>query len=217
MKTLHTFLIFTIFLGGLEAQTPIYSSLNGHSHNDYFQKQPFETAFEAGMGSIEADVFLVNDKLYVAHTESKINSARTLDNLYLKPIAEVVRTCKTYPMQIVIDVKSHAENTLNEIVRQVSAYPDVFNDNSPIKIVISGHRPKPEKWTSYPSFIQFDGRPNEHYTAQQWQRVGMVSDKFKHYTGRWPPNHPIPESFPSRVILQEAKAEWPSKQRPTGS
>jgi alkaline phosphatase len=188
MKTLLTFCFSSILMATAWTQTPVYSCLNGHSHNDYRQKQPFETAFEAGMGSIEADVFLEGNTLYVAHTASKINPTRTLDNLYLKPIVEAVRTCKNYPMQIVIDIKTHAETTLNEIVRQLSAYPDVFNDSSAIKIVISGHRPNPKKWLSYPCFIQFDGRPYEFYSPEQWERVGMVSDKFKRYANRWHKN-----------------------------
>ncbi|ULT27659.1 hypothetical protein KUH03_13685 [Sphingobacterium sp. E70] len=32
----------------------------GHSHNDYWQSQPFYTAYYAGMQSIEADIFLRN-------------------------------------------------------------------------------------------------------------------------------------------------------------
>lgn len=38
----------------LVSHTPL-----GHSHNDYYQNQPFQTAFEAGMGSIEADIYFM--------------------------------------------------------------------------------------------------------------------------------------------------------------
>jgi hypothetical protein len=37
---------------------------SSHSHNDYYQNQPFTTAFEAGMASIEADVFFMATRPY---------------------------------------------------------------------------------------------------------------------------------------------------------
>jgi alkaline phosphatase len=62
-----------------------------HSHNDYKQNIPFLTAYYAGAGSIEADVYLLNGKLYVAHERNEIAEDRTLDELYLKPLAALFR------------------------------------------------------------------------------------------------------------------------------
>ena len=42
-----------------------------HSHNDYAQKRPFWGAYEAGADSIEADVFLVDGELLVAHSRNE--------------------------------------------------------------------------------------------------------------------------------------------------
>ena len=38
-----------------------------HSHNDYAQELPFWYAYSSGASSIEADIFLRNNELYVAH------------------------------------------------------------------------------------------------------------------------------------------------------
>ena len=157
----------------------------GHSHNDYFQNQPFQTAFQTDMGSIEADVFLWNDNLFVAHTFFEIDEACTFDALYLQPIVFAVRSGKAYPLQLMLDVKTRAVATLNRISQELARYPDVFNEKSPIKIVISGNRPTPSVWNTYPAFIQFDGRPDENYTHEQWQRVGLVSDNFNNYKLWW--------------------------------
>ncbi len=162
-------------------QTP-YAAKNGHSHNDYEQKRPFKTAFEAGMGSIEADVYFVKNDLFVAHAASQIQPNRTLDSLYLQPLVEAIRNQKMYALSILIDIKSDAETTLQEVVAQIGRYPTAFNDSSLVTFVISGHRPPPEKWENYPKYILFDGRPNEVYTDAQWQHVGMVSDGFNNYT-----------------------------------
>jgi alkaline phosphatase len=185
MKCIFICAICMTFLGTCWTQTLNNSFLNGHSHNDYFQKQPFVTAFEAGMTSIETDVFLWNQNLYVAHTLFEIDWTCTFEALYVQPVVYAVRSGKAYPMQLMIDVKTGAEATLDIITRELARYPDVFNDKSMIKIVISGNRPTPSVWNKYPSYIQFDGRPNEVYTSEQWQRVGLVSDNFNAYKTTW--------------------------------
>ena len=69
----------------LSAQSRVYSSVeNVHSHNDYLQNVPFYTAYSARCASIEADVFLVDGELYVAHKENEINKARNC-LLYTSP------------------------------------------------------------------------------------------------------------------------------------
>jgi alkaline phosphatase len=163
------------------AQVTKYSSLNGHSHNDYAQKRPFATAFEARMGSIEADVFLINDTLYVAHDRKDIQPARTLENLYLKPLTTAIEAGKIYPLQFLIDIKTEADSTLRAIVRDIAHYPTIYKQNSLVAIVISGNRPKPVGWINYPNYILFDGRPSETYTPEQRQRIGLMSANYKQY------------------------------------
>jgi alkaline phosphatase len=71
-----------------------YSVGNAHSHNDYMQEIPFWQAYYANFGSIEADVFLVKGKLWVAHTEKELSSDRTLENLYLDNISKQIKLNK---------------------------------------------------------------------------------------------------------------------------
>jgi alkaline phosphatase len=185
VKTTLTLLLASIYVY-TQAQTGDFATVNGHSHNDYFQKKPFKVAFMAGMGSIEADVILKKNELYVAHCRFNIKSENTLNTLYIQPIVQAVRqgeTCE--PIQFLIDIKSNSVKTLAEIVRQLEQYPDVFNEKSLVKVIISGRRPKSCTWKDYPSFIQFDGRPYERYTPDAWQRIALISDKFKNYTSRW--------------------------------
>ncbi len=67
------------------ARQNIIRVADAHAHNDYMHPVPFYTAWDAGFGSIEADVFPVNGVLLVSHTKKAINRRRTLDSLYLKP------------------------------------------------------------------------------------------------------------------------------------
>ena len=179
-----SFIISILFSFNFWAQKPLNSSINGHSHNDYVQKRPFKTAFEARMGSIEADVFLINNNLYVAHEAKDINLKYTLENLYLKPIIQAIQIGKIYPMILLIDVKSQADSTLDVVMQQIARYPLFLNENCPVQFIISGNRPKPEKWVTYPTCILFDGRPNETYTPNEWQRVGIVSQSFEKYISK---------------------------------
>ncbi len=185
MKKFATSLfISTLFSFTFCSQKPLKSSINGHSHNDYAQKHPFKTAFKAQMASIEADVFLVNNNLYVAHEEKDIKPSNTLESLYLKPIIEAIQVGKAYPMILLIDIKSQADSTLDVVVQQIARYPLFLNEKCVVQFIISGNRPKPEKWATYPTFIQFDGRPNEIYQPEAWQRVGIVSQSFEKYTSK---------------------------------
>ncbi len=177
MKDALTLLFAFFIIPSLCAQKPI----NGHSHNDYEQKRPLKSAFEARMGSIEADVYLVNNQLYVSHEAKDINPSKSLDELYLKPLAKAIRKKKAYSMILLIDIKSQADSTLNVIVKQIAHYSAFHKANCPIQFVISGNRPLSAKWSSYPTFIQFDGRPYESYTPEQWERIGMVSESFGKY------------------------------------
>jgi alkaline phosphatase len=133
------------------------------------------------MGAIEADVYWVNNNLFVAHDAKDINPSKSLDKLYLKPLSKWVRKKKVYPLVLMIDIKSQADSTLEGIVKHISKYSLFLKEKSPIQFIISGNRPPPEKWSSYPHFIQFDGRPSENYTSEQWAYIGMVSESFGKY------------------------------------
>jgi alkaline phosphatase len=61
-----------------------------HSHNDYLQKKPFWTAYQAGAESIEVDVFLKNNTLFVAHSEKEIKEVNTLTAMYFEPISKLI-------------------------------------------------------------------------------------------------------------------------------
>ena len=118
----------------LSAQSRVYSSVeNVHSHNDYLQNVPFYTAYSARCASIEADVFLVDGELYVAHKENEINKARKLRNLYLNPIREQfeMNGGSGYPngksFQLLIDLKTDYKETMKVLEQQLLEYRDCFD------------------------------------------------------------------------------------------
>jgi alkaline phosphatase len=185
MKKIITLFCLLFFLF---VQAQEYSSSNIHSHNDYASKRPFYEAYSNEAGVIEADLFIVNNDLPVAHNFKDITASNTLKSLYLDPLSSKLKNLegKTYPdnkpLILMIDIKSEADATLKLIAQQLKTYPDLIS-NKNFKVVISGNRPNPENWKDYPEFIYFDGRLNENYTAEQLSRVEMISEDFKKITG----------------------------------
>lgn len=158
-----------------------YSVGNAHSHNDYMQEIPFWQAYYANFGSIEADVFLVKGKLWVAHTEKELSPDRTLESLYLENISKQIKRNKgnIYPdpnkkLQLLIDIKQDYKTTLSALIAVLKKYPEI-TENSGVKIVITGGRPQPADFKNYPNYLYFDGDLDKNYSPDQLKRVGMFS------------------------------------------
>lgn len=152
-----------------------------HSHNDYHQNIPFWNAFSNGLTSIEVDVFLENDSLFVTHGKSEIVRDRTIENLYLQPIQKVIdlKLGTLDKLQLLVDFKSEAYPTLNKLIATLQKYPVIINDPR-ISIVISGNRPKPEEYKNYPPYIHFDYQSLEKITEnEQWKKIALISLNFK--------------------------------------
>jgi len=172
----------------LSAQQIKYSVSNAHAHNDYVHALPFYTAYAAGFGSIEADVFLVDSQLYVAHNSKDIIRDRTLQSLYLEPLRNKIKNNHGHAyadqhknLFLLIDLKTKAEPTLRAVVELLKKYPQI-TDCKELKIVITGNQPDSSRMTSYPSWIWFDGNLNRNYSPAQLEKVALFSDNFKNYS-----------------------------------
>jgi len=183
-----------------------YSTADVHSHNDYENKIPFWTAYNHGFGSIEADIFLVGNNLFVGHDTLEIKSGRTLQHYYLDPIRSMIRKNhgSVYPdkkrkLELLIDVKTEAYSTLNRLVEILRAYPSLITNRN-LRFIISGERPEIKDYKNYPPFILFDGRLHASYDARSIQKVGLISDDFSNYS-HW--NGIVPISKDEELKLKE--------------
>ncbi len=155
-----------------------------HSHNDYLQNIPFWKAYAAGATSVEADVFLREGSLYVAHTQEEIDMGRNLENLYLQPIQKSINMGLGFdrPIQLLIDIKSEPYSTLTAIVKTLEQYPKIIADTN-ISIVISGKQPKISEFPDYPSYILFDYQSiNPVENPSVLNKIGLVSLSFKKFS-----------------------------------
>src|SRR3954470_14608888 len=75
----------------LSTQAQVVPLTRVHAHNDYEHKRPLFDALDHGFCSVEADIYLVNGQLLVAHDRSQVKPDRTLQSLYLDPLRERVR------------------------------------------------------------------------------------------------------------------------------
>src|SRR5437773_8402832 len=81
--------LFAIVVNQSAAQpTPL---IHAHAHNDYLHARPLLDALDHGFCSVEADIYLVEGQLLVAHDRDKVKPDRTLQSLYLDPLRERVR------------------------------------------------------------------------------------------------------------------------------
>jgi alkaline phosphatase len=206
----HVFFLIPlcVFNSVLRGQAIYYTTENAHSHNDYEQKIPYWMAFEQGFGSIEADIFLRDSELIVAHDEKELKFKRSFRKLYLENIDSCLNKNGGYPykdssrnLQLLIDIKTDPVATLGKVFHLLKQFPALIH-NRHISFVITGNRPDPDYFSLYPDFIWFDGELSRPYTKFQLSRIKMLSDDFKHYS-QWNGDGQMPvedfEKLKSRI------------------
>lgn len=169
------------------------------SHNDYLQNKPFETAYNLGVGYVEADVFLRDNELMVAHTGIEIRQDRKLDNLYLDPINQKIKQNSgsihedaSRKLTLMIDLKTDGIPTLHAFIDHLKKYPEIISCKTLI-IAISGNVPDTSQWKQFPDYITFDGRPTKSYSTKHLQRISFISNSFSAYSS-WNGKGKIPDA-----------------------
>jgi hypothetical protein len=156
-----------------------------HSHNDYTHSNPFYEATAEKAFSIEADIYVVGDSLFVAHNKNEIKPGHTLENMYLKPIQNLSKTENFYTFQLMIDFKDPWASTYHVLLKNLNQYQKAFNkQGKKVSVVISGNRPPESTFHNYPPIISFDGLPNINYAPEDLKRVVMISDNFASFS-KW--------------------------------
>ncbi|HKH62954.1 MAG TPA: phosphatidylinositol-specific phospholipase C/glycerophosphodiester phosphodiesterase family protein [Flavitalea sp.] len=205
----YVLLFFCFFsVNSLIAQPRAYTTANAHSHNDYEKPDPFYKAYKHQFGSIEADIFLLkeSDDLFVAHNRSDLDKKRrTLDSLYLQPLANCIRKNNGFvysdtsrKLQLLIDIKTEAIPTLNRLIEQLRKYPELINAST-LKIVISGNRPPADMFIVYPPFIFFDGVVGTQYSNEALSRIPLFSGNFSAFS-KWNGKGSMPENDRNELL-----------------
>jgi hypothetical protein len=164
-----------------------------HAHNDYEHPRPLLDALDHRFGSVEADIYLVDGQLLVAHDAVDLDPARTLESLYLDPLAARVRAQGGHvyrgahrPLQLLIDIKTEGASTYLALDRHLRRYRSLFTTyahgrvrTGPVTAVISGDRAARlplEAGTERRAF--YDGRLTDLGTAAPASLIPLISDNW---------------------------------------
>ncbi|MFG2125585.1 phosphatidylinositol-specific phospholipase C/glycerophosphodiester phosphodiesterase family protein [Streptomyces sp. NPDC048710] len=191
--------------GGHRGPRPLW---HAHAHNDYEHPRPLFDALDHRFGSVEADIFLVGDQLLIGHDSSELDPTRTLESLYLDPLAarakaghgSVYRGWRQ-PLQLLIDIKTEGSSTYAELDRHLRSYPQLFTryvhgrvQPGPVTAVISGDRAARipmEAQTERRAF--YDGRLTDLGSAVPASFIPLISDNWTlNFT--WLGDGPFPDA-----------------------
>jgi hypothetical protein len=177
---------------GPDAAAPSATPLaNAHAHNDYEHDRPLLDALDHGFTSIEADVFLVEGQLLVAHNLRDVSKERTLEKLYLQPLQELVtandgRVYKDGPtVTLLVDIKTNgvaAYAALHDLLQRYDSMISVTQDGKytekAVTVIISGDRPIQEIEDSKPRRAGIDGRAADLDSDKPAMLLPLISENW---------------------------------------
>jgi hypothetical protein len=177
-----------------------------HAHNDYEHRRPLHDALERGFMSVEADVWLVDGALLVAHDRKDLRPERTLQSLYLDPLRERVRAKGGFVQPgregftLLIDVKSAAGPTyaaLHEVLAGYAALLTEFRGDGlgrrAVTVIISGNRDESAMRAQPVRHAAMDGRKAHLDSDAPASLVPWVSENWRtlstwNWAGPMPPD-----------------------------
>jgi hypothetical protein len=176
-----------------------------HAHNDYAHDRPLLDALDRGFMSVEADIWLADDGLLVAHEIERAQPGRTLEALYLDPLKGRVAANggTVHPGQpgftLMIDIKSEQEATYAALDRVLSVYADmltVFEDaavkTGAVTVVVTGNRPRATMLAQPNRLAGYDGRLADLDAGLPASFMPLISDSWaRHFS--WTGAGPMPE------------------------
>jgi hypothetical protein len=141
-----------------------------HSHNDYWRRVPLYDALRWGCTGVEADVWLLDEELYVGHKTNALTQNGTFRKMYVDPLVKILEhknevgqfstssdlkngVFNTEPAQtlvLLVDFKNNGRDIFPVVSQQLAAlrekgYLTYFDGNSTIEgaitVVATGDAP----------------------------------------------------------------------------
>ena len=199
---MKAFLAFLAWLGSLTlplclaGPAQVLPLPQAHAHNDYEHPHPLRDALDRGFCSVEADVWLVDGQLLVAHDLKDAKPEHTLQALYLDPLRARVEQGRGRvfpggpPLTLLIDVKSDATNTYLAIVAVLQRYEAILTrfrpertETNAVTVVISGNRARGLMAQETLRLAAYDGRLADLDSTASPHFIPLVSDNWtQHFT-----------------------------------
>lgn len=186
--------------------------LRAHAHNDYLHPRPLHDALHRGFTSVEADIYLVDGQLLVAHDLVNVLPDRTLAALYLTPLLERVhqnggRVYRGGPQfWLLIDIKSEAEVTYAALRMELEQYADILTTyasagakQGPVVVIISGNRPRQTMENEAVRYAAYDGRLEDLGTGVPADFIPLISDRWGAFF-TWTGEGPMPDDEREQLL-----------------
>jgi hypothetical protein len=199
------------------SETPVLLP-RAHAHNDYLHDRPLLDALSWGFCSVEADIWLVDGALLVAHERSSLDARRTLEVLYLRPLWERFQSNhgsiypESAPFTLLIDIKNTGAETFRALDRVLASYDAMlthFTDDatSPgaVTVIVSGERDIGVILGSSPRRAGIDGRLADLDGPLNRHQMPLVSDNWL-LEFRWQGNREMSTADAAKLAATVAKA-----------
>jgi glycerophosphoryl diester phosphodiesterase len=162
-----------------------------HAHNDYEHSRPLLDALDHGFTSVEADVYLVDGELLVAHDFVKVSKQRTLESLYLAPLQGRIQENlgRVYRdgtgFTLLVDIKKDGAAAYAALDKLLTKYQSLLSqtvdgkfEEGAVTVIISGDRPIANISASNPRLAGIDGRLSDLDSPQTASLLPLISDNW---------------------------------------
>lgn len=219
MKSIGLFFLVLLLAGfGVQKKETVLI-IPAHSHNDYEHTRPLFDALDCNFKSIEADVYLIGDSLFVAHNSEDIKPGRTLRKLYLDPLKKQIEKNKgsVYgngeEVILFIDIKDDGLKTyqlldkiLQEYKKEISVFENGKKAEKNIMVVVSGNRPFEFMKSQTVRYAGFDGRLEDIDSDIPVSLMPVISDNWaKYFT--WDASGNLPQNEKKKLLELARKAK----------
>lgn len=194
---------------------------HAHAHNDYEHPRPLLDALDRGFGSVEADIYLIDGRLLVAHDRKDVKPERTLEALYLDPLRARVkrnggRVHRDGPsLTLLVDVKSEAAPTYAALHAVLQGYAEMLTtyraasiEERAVTVIVSGNRAVREIAAQPVRFVAVDGRRIDLDQNPSPLLVPWISENWRSvFAWRWEGAMPASERDALRQWVGRAHAQ----------
>lgn len=195
-----TVVLFLVCISlGSVSRSQIVPLTGAHAHNDYDHERPLFDALSYGFTSIEVDVLLINNEIYVGHDlPDSSNLLPTLIEAYLQPLDSIIRRNggTLYPgynpdCYLMIDIKTEAEETYRMLSKVLQPYKSWIREyeggkdqKDKITVFLSGKRPVKSVLMDPDRLVSLDGRPGDLGKGYSTGEMPVISQSYHQYS-KW--------------------------------
>lgn len=209
---------FSLLLSWVARAAEVRAPL-AHAHNDYEHARPLQEALERGFDSVEADVWLVDGALLVAHDRRDVRPGRDLRALYLEPLRARVRAGggAVHPGRsgfvLLVDVKSAATPTYAAIAAALADYAEMLTEfeggreiRRAVTVILSGNRDEAGLRASPRRLAAMDGRRVHLDSELPATLIPWISENWRTFSPSWQWTGPMPDDVRRNLLDWVARA-----------